>query len=184
VSGKVASPLLRDVLSDPSDDVRLLAYGMLDSQEKAINNDIHTERQRLAAATSEAARRGVARRLSGLYWELVYQDLAQGALRTHALEQSLDYTQQSLALDENDAAMHLRRGRLLQLLGQPVVAKQSYEEALRLGLPKTRIIPYLAELAFDLRDFDKTRHCMDDLSVWQSLPRLKPVIDYWRKRPA
>lgn len=40
VSGRVASPLLRNVLNDPSEDLRLLAYGMLDTLEQRISPDI------------------------------------------------------------------------------------------------------------------------------------------------
>lgn len=182
VSGRVASPLLRDVLTDPSEDIRLLAYGMLDNKEKHLNHSIHAESTRFGIAAANSVEQGAAaKRLADLYWELVYQELAQGDLRVHALQQSLRYTQISLEQTPDDAGLHLRHGRLLQSLGEARPAQAAYDRALALGLPKTRIVPYLAEVAYDIGDFDTVHTLMSELHDWQSLPRLQPVIRYWNK---
>lgn len=182
VSGRVASPLLRGVLSDPSEDIRLLAYGMLDSKEKILNDAIHQESQHFrAAAEGSDKQTESARKMADLYWELVYQELAQGDLRTHALQQSLHYISLSLARTPEDASLHLRVGRLLQSMGKPEEAGAAYDRALALGMPKTRIIPYLAEVAYELGRFEEVHALMRELGDWQSLPRLKPVIGYWSK---
>ncbi len=184
ISGRVASPLLRDVLTDPSEDIRLLAYGMLDNKEKLLNGAIHRESQRLQAAADsadDAEHADAAKKLADLYWELVYQELVQGDLRTHALQQSLAYTDLSLARAPDDAALHLRHGRLLQSLGRPAEAGAAYDRARALGMPKSRIVPYLAEVAYDLGDYAGVRALMRELGDWQSLPRLKPVIGYWSR---
>ena len=94
VSGRTASPLLRTVLSDPSEDLRLLAYGMLDTLEKRVNRSIDAELSALRAAQAEEGSAGLgalesAQRLSDLYWELIYQELVQGDLRKHAIKESL-----------------------------------------------------------------------------------------------
>ncbi|WP_291993317.1 hypothetical protein [Candidatus Accumulibacter sp. ACC003] len=182
IPGHVASPLLRGVLTDPSEDIRLLAYGMLDSKEKVINDDIHRASQSYQTAVEgSAAGWQAARRLADLYWELVYQELAQGDLRTHALRESLRFTRIALAAAADDAALHLRHGRLLQALRQPEEARLAYDRALALGMPQTRIVPYLAEVAFATGDYDEVRALMGDLDNWQSLPRLQPVIAYWSR---
>jgi tetratricopeptide (TPR) repeat protein len=180
ISGRVASPLLRDVLTDPSEDIRLLAYGILDNKEKRLAHSIHSETKHLNSAIAGSVEQTeAAKRLADLYWELVYQELAQGDLRLHALQQSLHYTQISLQQTPDDAGLHLRHGRLLQSLGQSPAARDAYDRALALGLPKTRIVPYLAEVAYDVGDFNTVRALMNELGDWQSLPRLRPVILYW-----
>lgn len=186
VSGRVATPLLRDVLTDPSEDLRLLAYGMLDKQEKRINQAIDEELKRFAAsheatapAEGEPPMLAAARRLSDLYWELIYQRLVQGDLRQHALAESAKYCRIVLAHAPYDAALMLRHGRLQHALGQPEEAVDAYYKALALGLPSTRVLPYLAELRFDQGKYADARRLMGDLSTWAALPRLQPVIQYW-----
>ena len=186
VSGRVSSPLLRDVLADPSEDIRLLAYGMLDNQEKQINRAIDEELKALAAARATEvntppgeATLAIAQRLSDLYWELVYQELAQGDLRDYAIAESLRYCDLVLGRRPDQAPLHLRRGRLLHALGRREEAGAAYRRARHLGLPATRVVPYQAELSFDQRNFASARQLMQELAHWDALPRLRPSIAYW-----
>ena len=184
VSGRTASPLLRTVLSDPSEDLRLLAYGMLDTLEKRVNNSIDAEMGTLRAAQAEGGNAGLrtlesAPRLSDLYWELIYQDLVQGDLRKHAIQESLRYCDWVLAEQADNAQLCLRRGRLLHEQKRPDEAAQAYAQARELGLPATRVLPYQAELCFDRKDFAQAHALMQELGQWSALPRLRPVVDYW-----
>ncbi len=182
VSGRTASPLLRSVLSDPSEDLRLLAYGMLDSLEKRINLAIDQELTVLQAPQEQSTASAVLesqRRLSDLYWELVYQELVQGDLREHAIRESLRHGEAVLQAQPDNAPLHLRRGRLLHALGHPQDAQAAYEQASRLGLPATRVLPYQAQLCFERGDYTQARALVQALGPWDALPRLRPVIEYW-----
>lgn len=181
IPGRVASPLLRDVLSDPAEDIRLLAYGMLDNQEKRINRAIDEELELFEQAATEPLRLTSAQRLSDLYWELVYQQLALGDLRQYAIDESLRYCEMVLAGHPASAAMYLRRGRLRHELRDYATAEADYRQALDLGLPATRVLPYLAEVRFEQRDYAGARRLVEDLSSWSSLPRLRPILDYWTR---
>lgn len=180
VPGRVASPLLRDVLTDPTEDIRLLAYGMLDNKEKSINQAIDEELRKFkTAGTRTPTAQAAARRLSDLYWELVYQELVQGDLRAHALERSRHYCEIVLDSTPEDAALNLRHGQLLSARGEVDPAMDAYYKALALGLPSTRVLPYLAELRFNQGNFADARRLMNELESWDSLPRLQPVIAFW-----
>jgi len=178
-SGRTASPLLRGVLSDPSEDLRLLAHGMLDNMEKRINRAIDHELNTLQAGTQGSEQLQSVQRLSDLYWELVYHDLVQGDVREHAITQSLHYCTTALRRNDRNAALHLRHGRLLHEQARTQEAEQAYAQARALGLPATRVLPYQAQLAFERRDYAQARALMRELHQWGALPRLRPVIDYW-----
>lgn len=182
VSGRVSSPILRGVLSDANEDIRLLAYGMLDNKEKGINRAIDAALRQLRAADEscdETLALDAAQRLSDLYWELVYQDLAQGDLRDYAIGESLTYCDRVLGRQPENAPLTLRRGRLLHAIGRDDEAEAAYKRALKLGLPATRVLPYQAEIHYLRRDFPAVRKIMNELYQWRSLPRLQPVIDCW-----
>ena len=180
-SGRTASPLLRGVLSDPSEDLRLLAHGMLDNLEKRINRAIDHELNTLQADAQGSEQLQSVQRLSDLYWELVYHNLVQGDLREHAIAQSLHYCTMALQRNGRNAALHLRHGRLLHEQARTQEADQAYAQARALGLPATRVLPYQAQLAFERRDYTQARALMRELHQWGALPRLRPVIDYWNK---
>lgn len=187
VSGRVSSPLLRNVLNDPSEDLRLLAYGMLDGLEQRISQAVDEELKALRAAQAQEgteqpgpATLKAVQRLSDLYWEFIYQDLAQGDLRDYAIAQSLHYCQEVLKIQPDNAPLWLRKGRLLHALRQLDEAAQAYQRALKLGLPPTRVLPYQAELSFERRDIAQTHQLIKALDTSDSLPRLRPIIDYWK----
>ena len=189
VSGRVASPLLRNVLNDTSEDLRLLAYSMLDTLEQRISRSVDHELKawRVAQTTESEEHPGpltlkAAQNLSDLYWEFIYQDLAQGDLREYVSQESLRYCEKALALQPDNAQLCLRRGLLLHSLGRLEEAAEAYDQAHSLGLPATRVLPYQAELSFERRDFTRTREIMQRLDQWSALPRLRPVIDYWNAR--
>jgi tetratricopeptide (TPR) repeat protein len=183
ITGRVSTPLLRNVLSDPNEDIRLLAYGMIDNREKSINRAIDQELKTLADPSQDKqARLEANQRLSDLYWELIYQELAQGDLRDYAISESRRYCETVLASDTDNAPLYLRLGRLLHETGDIDSAERAYRQALELGLPATRVLPYLAELNFERRNFVATAKQMKELANWASLPRLRPVIDYWTRR--
>lgn len=189
VSGRIASPLLRSVLSDPSEDLRLLAYGMLDTLEKRINRTIDTEmdalrtaRQQEGDATPGPLTIESAHRLSDLYWELVYQELVQGDLRDYAIRESLRYCELVLQYRPDNAQLNLRQGRLLHEIGRPDEAAAAYVRARERGLPATRVLPYQAELCFERKDFAQARALVQELGGWTALPRLRPIVDYWSAR--
>lgn len=181
---RFASPLLRDLLAASSEDLRLLAYGMLETREKHLNAEIHNWRVTLQAATAkgdDSARRAASRRLSALYWEMIYQELVQGDLRRHAAMESLRFLEASLDEAEAGASLHLRHGRLLQEIGRDEAAAQAYRAAITKGLPAPRVQPYLAELAFARRDFSEVRRLLASLHDYPDQRRLAPIVKFWSR---
>lgn len=185
VSGRLSTPLLRNVLNDPSEDLRMLAYGMIDTQEQRINRAIDHELSILREGANAdgkpqtKAALEAAEHLAELYWELVYQQLAQGDLRKYAIQESLRYGEMVLEKKPNDTLLWLQRGRLLHSSNQLDDAAECYEKALALGIPATRVLPYQAELHFARRNFVETQKTIRQLSADGSLPRLRAVIEYW-----
>ncbi len=70
---------------DPVDDVRLLAYAMLDNSEKKLADRILALTEALPE-TPAGRRNDSHKTIAALCWELVYHRLVQGAVRQHWLE--------------------------------------------------------------------------------------------------
>lgn len=182
ISGRTATPILRAVLRDPNEELRLLAYGMLNRFENRIGRAI-TAQSNVLDAAEPGSRRALrsARNLSDLYWELAASGLAQEDLRVHAMGESLAYCEQVLQRRPDDGLMQLRRARLLHEVGNVNGAEGGYGFARALNVPELRVLPQQARLYFKQRNFARVRVLMHELHPWRAIPRLRRVIDYWEQ---
>ena len=177
---RMANPVIREMLADASDDLRLIAYGILDTREKTINARIHEAVGQLAQA-DRAGQAALHKQLAELYGELVYQGLVQGDLRLHATAQARAHVERALDIDAGDAALHALAGQIALSSGDHQAAQVALEQARLLGLPQSRVLPYLAEVAFAARRFGEVRACAALLAGRPNLHSVEQVVDYWGK---
>jgi hypothetical protein len=176
---RVSSPLLQDMLGDASDDIRLVAYGLLDSREKKITEQIHRELVNLRSAESKELRLVGLRHLAEQYWEMIYSGLAQGDLRTHSLAQALMYANSALELAGQDTGLLFIKGRILLESKQYEESEKVLRQAMEHGLPESRALPYIVEIAFKRRDFKTVHRLLTKLSAYQLTPIMKIAIQFW-----
>lgn len=179
VPGRQASDILRDVLADPSDDLRLLAFGMLDSKEKQLNERIHIASEALKAARDPQAEFAASKQLAELYWELVYQGLVQGDMRRYALDQVKKHVGKALAHHQADGGLWLIAGRMRLLDRDYDGAQKAFEMAVEKQFPLVRVQPYLAELSFLKHDFVAVRRHMKQIQHEGRSQQMALVADYW-----
>ena len=175
---RVANPVIRTMLADSADDVRLVAYGILDGREKRINARIQAARAQLEG-DDPTGRLIADKELAELYWELVYQGLVQGDLQKHAVAQSRAHFDAALCLAPDDAALWALGGRLANFAGQYERAWHAFSRSIEFGMPQTRVLPYLAEVAFRMRRFDRVRQLLERIAQASHTQRMAQVIDYW-----
>lgn len=176
---RVAGPVLRQLLGDPADDIRLLAYSMIDSQEKSINARIEAERAILDATSDKEKQLAAHRQLAELHWELVYSGLVQGDVRDYALAQARKHTEDALGMTDQDPGLWSLKGRILHAMHDLDGAAQAYRVAVSCGMPEARITPYLAEIAFERREFALVRELIGAGSASHATPTMAPLARYW-----
>lgn len=172
-----AVELLREALKDPADDVRLLAYSMLEQKEKALASQ--ARRLQLALEDTQADNPPrLKRRLAQVWWEMAYLGLAQGSLRTYYLNSA-----RHLLLELTDTLTLHNDWRLLGrcelALGNVTAARAAFEEALAHGAPHELILPYQAEVAFLERDFRRVRFCLASLTRYRPQQNVRALIEGW-----
>jgi hypothetical protein len=176
-----ASAALREMLTDQVDDMRLLAYGLLDRREKEIAEALARERLILEAAQGVGDRdaaRPVFGRIGQLYWELVYQELVQGDMATYATEQALIHTEQALRGDSADGPRWLLIARVRMRRGELREADAAFGAALEYGMRRIAVLPYLAELRYRQRRYADVRRLMYELGD-QPAATLHAMQQYW-----
>jgi hypothetical protein len=181
---RTVSPLLQSMLADPLDDIRLLAYGILDNREKTLTQRILAERAKLDGKSQPAAtgeeRRLANKELAEVYSELIYEHLVKGDVYRNAADQADAYAKAALDDDPSDASLWRLRGRLALDQRNLDAADDMLQRAIDCGFPRERMLPYLAEVAFLRHDYPRVRKLLAEVEQHGMLPTLRPVLDYWR----
>ncbi len=183
VPGRVANPILEELLGDDSDDVRLIAFGMLEAKEKKLSVHIHEEKNNLEKSLSSRARYDCLRHLAELHWELTYAGLVQGGLIGHNLNQAWQYIETALAMDEHhECGILFLKGRILLAQGAFESARAALDAAMQIGQSQASVLPYLSELAFQERDFIQVHAYMRTLAPLHVAARTQAIVDFWSGR--
>ncbi|WP_437880230.1 HEAT repeat domain-containing protein [Pseudomonas sp. LRF_L74] len=176
--GRDSIPILKMALRDPTDDVRLLAYSMLDQRESEVNQRIESGLAALASAegVQKAAAHGS---LGNWYWELAYLGLAQGSVLDHVLSQAREHVQAALAI-EATGERYVLAGRIALEQGALEDAAGLFQQAEDNGVPATQLIPFRAELAFNRRHFSDVSRALAGLSQEMlQHPQFAALARYW-----
>lgn len=167
----------RTLLTDDSEDLRLVAFGLLDKTEKAIFSRVYQELSFLDKAVNEKVEHW--RQLAYTYWELVYQQAVVGDVLTFAIDQVRMYVKDVLCQDEQDGGMWSLLGQV-HLHGKDYgQARHCFSRALVCGLPESRIVPYMAEVLFHQREFSDLQILLSIQTSLMDVAALQPVLEYW-----
>ena len=178
MSARFSIPMLKELLGDEADDLRLLAYGMLDQREKTLNALIHDVLKKLQGAHEPSLRELYQKQLAELYWAFAYEHLSEGDILSYMLTQAGHYAH---------AALETRAdGDLYVLLAQILIRQERYQEAeeafsraIGLGMPVMRIQPYLAELAYMRGDYLALLQHLKQLPVNNQVQRIANIQRFW-----
>jgi hypothetical protein len=183
---KAVVPLLQELLSDPSEDIRLLAYTMVDAWEKDLSQQLQQAQAKLAEARlgdERAPLVSALRRLAELHWELADTGLARGDLRRFSLQSAQKYCEDLLLLDSYLIGVWQLYAQVLVELNQQKAALRALQVARRMHVPAVEFFPLLAKLAYLRRDWPAVRKYMKRLPENAQLPhQLRGVAAYWRTR--
>lgn len=178
MSARYSVPILKELLGDEADDLRLLAYGMLDNREKTLNALIHDLLIKLDNNPEPELCQLYQKQLAELYWAFAYEYLAEGDMLIYMLTQAEHYTRAALQANSD--------GDLWVLLAQILIKQQknqeaetAFNQAISLGMPVTRIQPYLAELAYQRHDYTAVRQHLELIPFNNQMPQIANIQRFW-----
>ena len=170
-----AMPLLKLALTDKTDDIRLLAYAVIEKIEFNINRRISLLKKKLQRKASA----DTLQRIAESYWELCYLGIAEGPIRDFYLNEAQGYLQQSRQMLPS-AAIELKLGRILLEQQQFDQAEQHLLAAQAKGLLSSQVTPYLAEVKFGKAQYQDTAKLLQSLPQRQS-DVVAQLREYWQR---
>ncbi len=173
LGAEAAVRLQMTALKDASDEVRLLAHGLLESRERALYARLR-EVSEFLARTEPRRRGGPHLEWAQLGWELVFLGLAQGEIATHMLGEARSHAEEAARLLPERGGPCLLLARILLRLGEVDTAERALEESWNRGLAPEVVAPFRAEVAFLRRRFGEVR-----VAARRS-PKLARLEEFWR----
>lgn len=177
---KDAVPLLRQALRDPEDDIRLLAYALIDRKEQKISDRIQLQLE-TSKPNAPSENLQFYKRIASDYWELAHSELVQGEMLSHTLDRAFDQVQAGLNHHPDDAGLRFQLARMLLRTGKLKEAQVELEKAEHLGINRKQLLPYFAEIEFSSKHFDKVKQYMQDISFPVPHSGLSASVHYWQE---
>jgi hypothetical protein len=179
ISERSAVPVLRLALRDAADEVRLLAFSILQERERQLYAQIDELKAQLDGASANQVGWHAAR-LGQAYWELAYQELAQGELVGFVLDEAAKHVSAAIAATPTNPGFSLLLGRIRLRQGRSKEAISLLARAAELGLPEQVVKVHQAEAAFVERRFDEVRACLAAIPASRrTRPIVKHLVEYW-----
>ena len=179
-----AVPLLRQAFSHPSEDVRLLAFAILERREKRLRARIKIAEGRLAGGATAPSERPARwhRRLGRDHWELVYGGFVSGDLEPAVLDRAREHLRCALELEPDTGSMRLL-ARIHLRQRDPAQAKAWLARAGQAGAPRATLVPWLAEAAWQERRFGEVATILRGVPrAVLRRPELDAVAAFWTER--
>lgn len=176
----VTGGLLNDLLSDSQDEIRLLSYGVMEQAESRIMQDISRLKDQLDLHNGTRREAVVHARLAELNWELVYQQLVHGEVRSYALSQAAEHAGNALKLRPGLAGMHYLLGHCALQRGAPAEACEEFEQAQELGMTQARVAPWMGEALFQDGQFSEVPGWMRRTHLLSANSALQSVARFWQ----
>jgi hypothetical protein len=176
-----AIPLLRTALADSVDDIRLLAYALLDRKEYRLSKRIEQCKQDLEKEENSGKKR-LYRQIASYYWELAHLGLVQGEAKNHVLSMAYKYIELGLEYSPEDIGLRFQYAQILLRLGKYQLAFDQFQKAEILGIEHVSLLTYYAEIAFHNRRFHEVKQLMTAIELPAAYPLLTTAARFWRMR--
>jgi len=175
-----AVPLLYTAIKSPLDDVRLLAFSLLEKRSAHINGRIEVLQDRLEFLEKGEESAKIHVSIANCYLRLVTLELIQAEMKTQALEKARRHLAEALDSDASDRNSHFALGQVLLAQGKADQAQAAFSEALNLGFAPMHVYPMLARTAYMKRQFGKVPKYLKRIPFeHRNYPPLANVAAYW-----
>lgn len=161
VAPNKVNSLVRTMLSDNNDEVRLLAFQILSKQERQLMPKINQSLQALKIETNVMKQYYLEKKLAFEYWELLYRDLVEPHMAEFATKKALSYGESALEKQPTDTTLLSLLGRLALKCNDRITALGYFNRAIAMGEFKERLIPYIAEIAYQQKKFHTLKHILN-----------------------
>lgn len=171
--------LIKELLPEHQDEIRLLAFSLLEKQGSYLYSLLETLNQKNQSQLNDFMIGKLEKKRAEIYWELFYQKLIQPELTEMILDKALKAARESIQKNPKDYL-------LIVLMGKIYLAMKNYHEsehhfllALHDKSLAVHIVPYLAEIYFNLKQYANLVKLLNTYPELRCLPFIKSIYSLW-----
>lgn len=172
--------MLKRAVQHSDEKIRLTAYQTLDKKVTHLNREI----QRLeddAGDMQGEEKSNTWLQIASNYWELLTLEKDEPIARQQLLTKAGNAAVKAVEIMPTNRNAHFTLGRVFMMQRESEKAGVAFRRAMELGMPADKAMPYLAEAAFDNREFSKVSSLLDSLDdAFKVYPPLSHVAQYWK----
>lgn len=174
-----SAPLLKTAVGHDNERIRLVAYQMLDKKINRLNQEI-LRLETDARHASGAGKSNIHLQIANNYWELLTIEEDEPVARQELLAKAEKHAARALALAPTNINAQFVLGQIYLRQHENEKANRAFMRAVELGMSKDKVLPYIAESAFDRRDFKLLQSTMKAIDpAFKSYPPFSQVIEFW-----
>ncbi|MFZ8785210.1 tetratricopeptide repeat protein [Thermocrinis sp.] len=170
----------KELLFSDNDELRLLANSYLKNAEKYLQELIYELEKVLESQDlGKDVKFFVCRTLAFLNWDVYYLGFMEGQIAKKYLDNAKEYVIKALEIKE-DPSLYLLMGRMEMSSRDYQKAYEHFKRALDLGMEPIKVLPYLLEALYKLRNFKELKQVSEKYRGTYSVnPKRMALISAW-----
>jgi tetratricopeptide (TPR) repeat protein len=170
----------KELLFSDNDELRLLASSYLKNAEKYLQELIYELEKVLESQDlGKDVKFLVCRALAFLNWDVYYLGFVEEQIAKKYLDNAKEYVIKALEIKE-DPSLYLLMGRIELSSGDYQRAYEYFKRALDLGIEPVKVLPYLLEALYELRNFKELKQVSEKYRGTYSVnPKKMALISAW-----
>jgi len=170
----------KELLFSDNDELRLLANSYLKNAEKYLQELIYELEGVLESQDlGKDVKFFVCRTLAFLNWDVYYLGFMEGEIAKKYLDNAKEYVIKALEIKE-DPNLYLLIGRIELSSRDYQRAHEHFKRALDLGMESVKVLPYLLESLYKLRNFKELKQVSEKYRGTYSVnPKRMALISAW-----
>ncbi len=174
-----AIAILKNGLKHADESIRLLAYSQLDARISRLNKTINSLEQEIR---TECGSRTVNRhlQLARLYWDLMSLEQGEQEVLEQVLDKAKNHLVTAIRISPGNMNAFFILGQIELKRNQLELSEHAFKLAIKFGFSKDKVLPYLAETAYQKRDFFKVKKYLRQINpVYLSYPPASKIAEQW-----
>lgn len=167
---------IKKFLSDSSEETRLYAFSLISSYEEKLNSDLKKLTKHLYEAKDETEKDHYAYLVAETYWQFIFHGIADSQLTTFYTQK----VEKKLQMSRPNSKVSMLLGKIYLYNREFATAKNHFKKAIEQGMPQQAANPFLAEIAYEMRAFNRIPDYMHRDEHGVNL-KMKSICQMWSR---